>query len=881
MSIRYIQAVAVCLLLLLQACSGGSGGGGSERDPNVLGPSGSGQFAYVGPVPASQEIQRFKISFYDNLVDSDRCGDCHTTGGAGSSAFVDRDNVNYAWQQASALVDLLDPANSPVVQRVASGHHCWLGADQAASCAATVTAYIERWASGSTESVAEVNLLPRKPVSPSGSKSMPVDFTAAQMLGVDLTDPDELMGLLSQYCSNCHSNTATNRQSPYFASSDPAVAYAALSGKIDLINPANSRLVRRLGEDSHNCWDDCDANARAMETAIENFSSQIAVSQVDNNLVISMAQVMETDGIIASSGGRYESDMIAKWEFREGQGTTVADTSGVQPEIPLTLSGEYAWLSSWGVRFTNAKAQGGAAGSTKLYELITATGEYTIEAWIAPNNVTQEDAWIAGYAGSASSRNFLFSQTLYNYELYNRSSATDDNGGGMPALSTADDDELAQATLQHVVVTFDPVQGRRIYVNGQFTGDDDNSGGGLLNGWNESFAFILGNTPGFTFPWAGTMNMVAIYNRKLSDEQILQNFDVGVGQKYFLMFSVSELLDQEGVCHIIEADMSRTNYCYVVYQVSQFDDSSYLFDSPFFVNINPQPQSLKFDLKGVRLGINGKISVSGQGFKNININVDSELFGAMGQSLSPIGSIIPLENGAETDVFFLAFEEINNIQDASSDGVVNTYSYALTGTEAPDIGMRTFDEINQSFSVLTGVPSSSPAVSAVTGKTVAQTYQLIRRQLPGIANFQAYMSSHQMAATQLAAAYCDALVQDDGRRNALFDSGFNILAPVAGISYNDWSDKIVGPLLDRAINTGLFTAMQRQDMRDEVLSLITDSRNLKPYVYVAGNYVSMPDAKNDGLVYCDNNAVCPVSRTAEVVKAACTAVLASAVVLMQ
>ena len=85
MSIRYIQAVAVCLLLLLQACSGGSGGGGSERDPNVLGPAGSGQYACVGPVPASQEIQRFKISFYDNLVDSDRCGGWHTTGGAGSS----------------------------------------------------------------------------------------------------------------------------------------------------------------------------------------------------------------------------------------------------------------------------------------------------------------------------------------------------------------------------------------------------------------------------------------------------------------------------------------------------------------------------------------------------------------------------------------------------------------------------------------------------------------------------------------------------------------------------------------------------------------------------------------------------------------------------
>lgn len=881
MSLRCIQPAIISLLLLLQACSGGSGGGGSDRDPNISGTVGSGQFAYSGPAPASEEIQSFKISFYDNLVDSDRCGSCHTRGGASSTAFVDRDDVNLAWQQASPLVDLQDPANSTLVQTVAGGHNCWLGADQAASCAATITAYIERWASGSMESIAEVKLLPRTPVTLEGSKSMPVDFVTAQALGVDLTDPAELMGLLNQYCSNCHNNVASNAQSPYFASSDPDIAYPALSGKIDLINPGNSRLVLRLRDDSHNCWNDCAANAATMESAIDNFASQIPITEVDTNLVISMAQVLENDGIIASSGGRFESDMVAKWEFREGQGTTVADTSGVQPEIPLTLSGDYAWMSSWGIRFTNGKAQGGVAGSTKLYELITVTGEYTIEAWIAPNNVSQEDAWIAGYAGSANSRNFLLSQTLYNYEHYNRSSATDDNGGGMPALATADADERAQATLQHVVVTFDPVQGRRVYVNGEFTGDDDSTGGGLLNGWNESFAFVLGNTPGYTFPWAGTMRMAAIYNRKLNEEQILQNFDVGVGQKYFLMFSVSELLDQENVCHIIEADSSRTNYCYVVYEVSQFDDSSYLFDTPFFININPEPQSLNFDLRGIRLGINSKLAVAGQGFLNVDANIDSELFGPMGQTLSPMGSIIPLENGAAEDVFFLAFEDIDGVLDNTSDGSVNSFSYVLSGTESSDIAMRTFDEINQTFSGLTGVSSSSSAVSAVTGKTVSETYQIIRRQLPSIADFQAYMSSHQMAATQLAAAYCDALVQDGGLRDDIFAPGFNFLAPVAGITYNSWRDDIVEPLVDQAINTGLFTVLERIRIRDEVLMLITDSQDLKPYEYVAGSYVSMPDGKNDGLVYCDNNALCPASRTAEVVKAACTAVLGSGVVLMQ
>lgn len=865
----FFSTTFLFVLLSLQACSGGSGGGGSDRDPNIAGSGGTGQFAYTGPAPASDEIQSFKLSFYDNLVDSDRCGDCHTRGGAGSTAFVDREDVNFAWQQASGLVDLFDPANSSVVKKIASGHQCWLGAAQAATCAATVTSYIERWAGGSMQSVSEVQLLPRVPKSPSGSKAMPASFNDAQGLGVNLVDTGELMELLTRYCSGCHSETAAIAQAPYFASSDSDIAYLALAGKIDLIESDNSRLVLRLREDFHNCWDDCTANSQEVSAAIDRFASQIAVTEVDPSLVISMAQVLEEDGIIASTGGRYESDIIAKWEFREGGGTTVADTSGVRPEIPLTLSGDYAWLSSWGVRFVNGKAQGGVAGSKKLYDLISATGEYTIEAWVAPNNVTQEDAWMVGYAGSASSRNFLLSQTMYNYELYNRSSATDDNGGGMPALSTADDDEKAQATLQHVVVTFDPVQGRRIFVNGEFTADIDESGGGLINGWNESFAFVLGNTPGFTFPWAGTMRMAAVYNRKLSDEQIQQNFDVGVGQKYFLMFSVSELLDQENICHVIEADSSRTNYCYVVYEVSQFDESSYLFDAPFFVNINPEPQDLSFSLKGIRLGVNGKLANAGQGFININAAINSDTFGPVGQELSSIGSIIPLENGAAQDVFFLAFEDINGIAGATPDGSINPFAYSLLGEQSPDLALRTFDEINQSFAVVTGVASTR----------VAGTFDLIRRQLPAVADFQAFMSSHHMAVTQLAAVYCGELVSDAILPGAtgLFSS-FNFSQGVLAVSNVEWSNEIIFPLIDQAMNTGLGSQPGRVEVEKVLLELINDPNDNKPYVYNQDTGVYDPggDGKNDGLKYCDPSYACPT--TEELVKAVCTAVLASGAV---
>jgi len=159
--------------LLLQACSAGSGGGSSEREFDISADLGSSEFIYNGPAPASEEVQGFKRAFYDPLAGNDRCGECHTPGKPGSTAFVDQADVNNAWRQARTVVNTEDPGASTVVQRIANGHNCWLGTDQANTCATTIISYIERWVAGTVQSAATVQLLPRNPVSPSGTRVIP------------------------------------------------------------------------------------------------------------------------------------------------------------------------------------------------------------------------------------------------------------------------------------------------------------------------------------------------------------------------------------------------------------------------------------------------------------------------------------------------------------------------------------------------------------------------------------------------------------------------------------------------------------------------------------------------------------------------------------
>ena len=267
--------------------------------------------------------------------------------------------------------------------------------------------------------------------------------------------------MLTQYCSRCHSSGATTPQSPFFAEANVDVAYAAVRAKINLDSPDQSRLVVRLRDEFHNCWTDCATAANVMLGAIQDFADGVPLTQVDPNLVTSKALTLY-DGTVASGGNRFDNAAIALYEFKTGTGTVAYDTSGVEPSANLTMSGAVTWVGGWGIDLRGGKAQATTASSRKLHDLIKATGEYSIEAWVAPANVVQEQAYIVSYSGGTMARNFTLGQTMYNYDYFNRATTTDANGE--PALSTPSADEVLQATLQHVVATYSPVDGRRIYV---------------------------------------------------------------------------------------------------------------------------------------------------------------------------------------------------------------------------------------------------------------------------------------------------------------------------------------------------------------------------------------------------------------------------------
>ncbi|MEL7536116.1 MAG: LamG domain-containing protein [Pseudomonadota bacterium] len=824
------QAKALTITALSALALAGCGSGsGADVVQNQVGNQTGPVSNYNGPAPATADVQSFKTNLWDNIVAEAGCNNCHVQG-AQAPSFARDDDINMAYSDSNPLVDLLSPQNSRLVTKVGGGHNCWLASDQA--CADIMQTWIESWAGGNAAAGGrDIVLEAPAEMQPGSSKNFPADSAAFQAT---------VYPLLETYCQECHSSGSAIQQSPFMGeppdeNGSVAVAYDAVKTKIDLDTPELSRLVVRLGEEFHNCWSDCQTNSNEMLAAIEAFANPIQPVQVDPALVFSRALTI-FDGTIASGGNRHETDQIGLWEFKAGSGTTAFDTSGVTPALDLTLSGDVQWVGGWGIQVNDGKAQGSTANSAKLHQLITATGEYSIEAWVAPANVVQENARIVSYSAGPFARNFTLGQTMYDYDFFNRSENTDGNGD--PALSTPSAEEVLQATLQHVVATYDPVNGRQIYVNGELRASGDAANGGGIGDWDDTFAFVVGNEVSSDGLFQGVVRLVAVHNRALTEAQIQQNLEVGVGEKFFLLF---------GVSHLINVPQA-----YVVIEVSQFDSYAYLFNKPFFISLDPTATPGNIPLSGMRIGINGTEAAVGQAWANLDTALTDAAYDlASGQALSTVGTIIGLEKGPDSDEFFLTFDQLG------SNTFVRTIDppvvvAASDGDPAAEIGVRTFDEINATMAVVTTVDPQDPNVLA--------TYAGLRESLPAVDTLNAFLSSHQVVIAQLAIAYCDALVEDTGRRATYFP-GFDFSAAPA-VAFNGASrDVIIDALVANAVGTGLATQPAYADLVAE-LGYAVDNGN-------------RPDNLIDRLINGGN------ADTSGIVKGVCAAVVGSAATLVQ
>ncbi len=657
--------------------------------------------------------------------------------------------------------------------------------------------------------------------------------------------------LLAANCNSCHAGFGPG--TPHIAHSNPSVAYSSVvdNQKVNFSLPDSSRLVRRLATDFHYCWSGCAANGaemlaavQAWDTLLEQAGVQGGGAGVDVALLVSdsldFSDCFATGACAEDEGGeRYEDRIIARWDFQELTGSTAFDSSGIDPLMDLSLSPEVELMSSYGIEIgEGGVAMADQASSRKLYDAIAnpngGSGAYSVEAWVVPGNTTQEGesgpARIVTYSRGTGNANFTVGQRMYQYVARNRSVHEDVNNRGDPSMLTYDVDEDLQATLQHVVVTYDRFQGRRVYVDGVWTDDEDEQPTARLWNWDPNNMLAVGNeTTGTGNEWIGQVRFLAIHDRALSASQIFQNYGAGVGKRLTLTFDISQWA---GAGTSID------------FAFTELDNYSYLFCQPTIRG--PNPAGLTVD--NIRIQVNDTIPVDGQAFSNVN---DTVLLN--GQQLSRQCSVIRKELGVDLDRFTIAFEQLGLFQ---SPLAPNTPTFVVSTAvldPVPVLGMRDYGRINETMAALTGVDPLTPAVNAV--------YLDLTQQLPNTQDIRSFVSSHQVGISKLAFEYCNEMVTDTGLRDGFFDPSF------------EWTD-----IPSVAFGTPAKTDLITEPLISDMLRHGTPAQALTSQPDFA-----MVEADLDQLVVdlmACNLTPCDANRTVNIVKGVCTAALASAGVMV-
>src|SRR6187431_1076354 len=230
-NLRWITAAFA--VAILAGCS--SGGAPTVVNPVTTAPP---VLDYTGPASANADVQSFRINLWENIKANNRCGSCHGAGGQ-TPMFARNDDVNLAYQAANSVVNLTQPDQSRMVQKVAGGHNCWLASPSA--CGDTLTVWIRNWAGANATGGTQIQLQAPAIKEVGGSRNFPATsaaFGASSLYAL-------VRNQATANCVRCHSSTAATQQQPFFADADVETAYAAIRSKVNLDNPDQSRLVVR------------------------------------------------------------------------------------------------------------------------------------------------------------------------------------------------------------------------------------------------------------------------------------------------------------------------------------------------------------------------------------------------------------------------------------------------------------------------------------------------------------------------------------------------------------------------------------------------------------------------------------------------------------
>lgn len=225
----------------------------------------------------------------------------------------------------------------------------------------------------------------------------------------------------------------------------------------------------------------------------------------------------------AAETSRITSGLLALYEFQEADGIIVRNSSDAVSGLDLHIADPTHVRRQTGqieiLKPTVIVTRSAASG---LIESIQASSEVTMELWCEPKHLNQKGpARIVSLSADSSRRNMTVGQDTDHYDVRLRSTRTSING--IPSVATPPGS--ARTQLIHLVYTRARSGLTRIYSNGHEIARKQT--GGDLSNWDLTHHLALANEVAGGRPWLGTLHLVAVYNRALSEKEVGINHKAG------------------------------------------------------------------------------------------------------------------------------------------------------------------------------------------------------------------------------------------------------------------------------------------------------------------------------------------------------------------
>ena len=219
-----------------------------------------------------------------------------------------------------------------------------------------------------------------------------------------------------------------------------------------------------------------------------------------------------TVAVNVTAPARVSTGIQARYDFNEGSGNTIQDTSGAGAALDLTIGkpSATAWTAGGLTVLSNAEIES-VTNATKIISAAQSSNAITMEAWVRPSSLSLNNGRIAMISKNPAQRNLVFAQSGSLYEAQLRTSS------GTSSLQTPSGS--ASLDLVHLVYTRASSGQSAWYLNGIQVSTQ--TAAGALSNWSSDQKLI------FSENWQGTYFLLAIYGRALDAAEVQQNYLAG------------------------------------------------------------------------------------------------------------------------------------------------------------------------------------------------------------------------------------------------------------------------------------------------------------------------------------------------------------------